>query len=210
VSAAKARQLGITKPVRVVSTVLVSGWDHAPDETAAGEVSSKQVTTTPAWAERHQRHRAARRLGAGRDLRVRVPGSLPQGRRRAAGSRRRHQARRPSAGQHLRRPAAQGHPVGATGAAQIVELTEQLQGRSGARQVQGGGSAWRRTAAATSASTSPRCASRSADLRQWSWSDPVVVVSGQWSAGRPAQPALRMHGTKFAQTAPNHDPDTDH
>jgi acetyl-CoA acetyltransferase len=30
-----------------------------------------------------------------------------------------------------------GHPVGATGCAQIVELTEQLQGRSGARQVEG-------------------------------------------------------------------------
>ena len=28
-----------------------------------------------------------------------------------------------------------GHPVGATGIAQIVELTEQLQGRSGKRQV---------------------------------------------------------------------------
>jgi acetyl-CoA acetyltransferase len=28
-----------------------------------------------------------------------------------------------------------GHPVGATGIAQIVELTEQIQGRSGKRQV---------------------------------------------------------------------------
>jgi acetyl-CoA acetyltransferase len=30
-----------------------------------------------------------------------------------------------------------GHPVGATGTAQIVELTEQLQGRAGPRQVPG-------------------------------------------------------------------------
>jgi acetyl-CoA acetyltransferase len=30
-----------------------------------------------------------------------------------------------------------GHPVGATGIAQIVELTEQLQGRAGKRQVAG-------------------------------------------------------------------------
>jgi acetyl-CoA acetyltransferase len=30
-----------------------------------------------------------------------------------------------------------GHPVGATGVAQIVELTEQLQGRAGERQVTG-------------------------------------------------------------------------
>jgi acetyl-CoA acetyltransferase len=32
---------------------------------------------------------------------------------------------------------ARGHPIGATGLAQIVELTEQLRGRSGARQVDG-------------------------------------------------------------------------
>lgn len=30
-----------------------------------------------------------------------------------------------------------GHPLGATGVAQIIEITEQLQGRSGARQVEG-------------------------------------------------------------------------
>ena len=30
-----------------------------------------------------------------------------------------------------------GHPIGATGIAQIVEITEQLQGRAGARQVEG-------------------------------------------------------------------------
>jgi len=30
-----------------------------------------------------------------------------------------------------------GHPVGATGIAQILELTRQLQGRAGERQVQG-------------------------------------------------------------------------
>ena len=51
-----------------------------------------------------------------------------------------------------------GHPVGATGIAQIVELTEQLQGRAGERQVEGAKTAWRTTAAATSASTRPRCA----------------------------------------------------
>ncbi|MGK2868956.1 MAG: thiolase C-terminal domain-containing protein [Mycobacterium sp.] len=33
---------------------------------------------------------------------------------------------------------ARGHPIGATGAAQLVELADQLRGRGGARQVQGG------------------------------------------------------------------------
>jgi acetyl-CoA acetyltransferase len=32
---------------------------------------------------------------------------------------------------------ARGHPIGATGVAQIVELTEQLRGRAGSRQVEG-------------------------------------------------------------------------
>jgi acetyl-CoA acetyltransferase len=32
---------------------------------------------------------------------------------------------------------ARGHPIGATGAAQLVELTDQLRGRAGARQVHG-------------------------------------------------------------------------
>ena len=32
---------------------------------------------------------------------------------------------------------AKGHPVGATGIAQIVEVVEQLRGRAGARQVRG-------------------------------------------------------------------------
>ncbi|PLS85875.1 MAG: thiolase, partial [Actinobacteria bacterium] len=32
---------------------------------------------------------------------------------------------------------SKGHPVGATGCAQIVELVEQLRGRAGDRQVEG-------------------------------------------------------------------------
>lgn len=32
---------------------------------------------------------------------------------------------------------ARGHPIGATGTAQLVELADQLRGRGGARQVQG-------------------------------------------------------------------------
>ncbi len=54
-----------------------------------------------------------------------------------------------------------GHPVGATGIAQIVELTEQLQGRSGKRQVATPASVSHTTVAARSASTPPRCASPS-------------------------------------------------
>ena len=32
---------------------------------------------------------------------------------------------------------SKGHPIGATGCAQLVELTDQLRGRCGARQVAG-------------------------------------------------------------------------
>ena len=40
---AGARELGITRPVRVVSSVLRSGWDHGMDEDGCGDVCSREV-----------------------------------------------------------------------------------------------------------------------------------------------------------------------
>jgi acetyl-CoA acetyltransferase len=136
VSAAKARQLGITRPVRVVSSVLVSGWDHAPDEDGAGEVSSRQAYEEAGVAPDEisvvELHDAS---APGEILAYEYLGLCPKG----AGGRlvqdgvTRLGGRQPvnTSGGLLRK----GHPVGATGVAQIVELTEQLQGRSGPRQV---------------------------------------------------------------------------
>ena len=47
---------------------------------------------------------------------------------------------------------SKGHPVGATGCGQLVELVDQLRGRAGDRQVDGRAWPWRRTAAVSSES----------------------------------------------------------
>jgi acetyl-CoA acetyltransferase len=138
VSEAKARELGIRKPVRVVSCVLRSGWDHAFDEEGAGELCSREAyeeagvgPTDFDVVELHDASAPAEILayeylgmcpkGDGGKLidegATRLGGRVPVN----------------TSGGLLRK----GHPVGATGIAQIVELTEQLQGRSGERQVEG-------------------------------------------------------------------------
>ena len=138
VSEAKARELGIRKPVRVVSCVLRSGWDHAFDEEGAGELCSREAyeeagvgPTDLDVVELHDASAPAEILayeylgmcpkGDGGKLidegATRLGGRVPVN----------------TSGGLLRK----GHPVGATGIAQIVELTEQLQGRSGKRQVEG-------------------------------------------------------------------------
>ena len=138
VSEAKARQLGITRPVRVVSTVLVSGWDHAPDEDGAGEVSSRQAYdeagVAPTDFSLVELHDAS---APGEILAYEYLGLCPKGDggRLVQDGVTKLGGRQPvnTSGGLLRK----GHPVGATGVAQIVELTEQLQGRSGPRQVPG-------------------------------------------------------------------------
>ena len=138
VSEAKARELGIQKPVRVVSSVLRSGWDHAFDEEGLGEVCSREAyeeagvgPTDLDVVELHDASAPAEIMayeylgmcpkGDGGKLisegATRLGGRVPVN----------------TSGGLLRK----GHPVGATGIAQIVELTEQLQGRSGKRQVDG-------------------------------------------------------------------------
>ena len=138
VSEAKARELGVQKPVRVVSSVLRSGWDHAFDEEGAGELCSREAyeeagvgPTDLDVVELHDASAPAEILayeylgmcpkGDGGKLidegATRLGGRVPVN----------------TSGGLLRK----GHPVGATGIAQIVELTEQLQGRSGERQVEG-------------------------------------------------------------------------
>ncbi len=138
VSEAKARQLGIHRPVRVVSSVLRSGWDHGPAEPGTGEVCSAEAyeeagigpedlsvvechdATAPSEIFAYEALSLCPRGEGGRlveDGVTRLGGRCPVN---------------PSGGL-LRK----GHPIGATGIAQIVELTEQLQGRSGDRQVEG-------------------------------------------------------------------------
>jgi acetyl-CoA acetyltransferase len=136
VSARTARMLGVRAPVRVAASVLRSGWDHAPDEPGVAELCAQVAYTESGVApgdvdvvELHDASAPAELMayealglcakGDGkalvRDGTTRLGGRLPVN----------------TSGGLLRK----GHPVGATGVAQVVELTEQLQGRCGARQV---------------------------------------------------------------------------
>jgi acetyl-CoA acetyltransferase len=138
VSEAKARELGIRRPVRVVTSVLRSGWDHEYHEEGAGDVCSREAyeeagvgpgdlsvvelhdASAPAEIMAYDYLGLCPRGDGGKLIEegaTRLGGRLPVN----------------TSGGLLRK----GHPVGATGIAQIVELAEQLQGRSGERQVEG-------------------------------------------------------------------------
>jgi acetyl-CoA acetyltransferase len=138
VSEAKARELGIQKPVKIVTSVLVSGWDHGFDEPGTVEVCAstayEEAGVGPSDLDVVECHDASApaELMEYESLGLCAPGEggklIDAGETRLGG-------RVPvnTSGGLLRK----GHPVGATGIAQIVELTEQLEGRSEGRQVAG-------------------------------------------------------------------------
>lgn len=138
VSERKARQLGLRNPVKVAASALVSGWDfeHAHDSVgafAAGQ-AYEAAGLGPQDLSCIELHDASapselmayEYLGlcaSGAGVELLESGATGLGGRIPVNT----------SGGLLRK----GHPVGASGCAQIVELTEQLQGRAGARQVQG-------------------------------------------------------------------------
>jgi acetyl-CoA acetyltransferase len=138
VSERKAREIGVAKPVYVQACVLRSGWDHGPDEEGVTERCVREAYEKAGLGcadldviECHDASAPAELMyyeefglckpGEGGALidagETRIGGRIPVN---------------PSGGL-LRK----GHPVGATGLAQITELVEQLRGQSGARQVEG-------------------------------------------------------------------------
>jgi acetyl-CoA acetyltransferase len=138
VSARTARALGRMRPVRVVASVLRSGWDHALDAPGLAEVCAEEAFEEAGVGpedvhvvELHDASAPAELMAyeslglcpKGDGGRLVDEGATCLGGRVPVNT----------SGGLLRK----GHPVGATGLAQIVELTEQLQGRAGARQVEG-------------------------------------------------------------------------
>ncbi len=136
VSEKKARELGITIPIQIRSCVLRSGWDHPSDEPGTVDVcvteAYEQAGLGPDDLDVIECHDASApaelmyyeqfglcEVGAGGELidsgATRLGGRIPIN---------------PSGGL-LRK----GHPVGATGLAQLTELVEQLRGQSEGRQV---------------------------------------------------------------------------
>jgi acetyl-CoA acetyltransferase len=138
VSERKARELGLRSKVRVAASALVSGWDFTQPGESVGALAAQQAYAEAGLGpddlsciELHDAS-APSELVAYEYLGLCEPGGsialIETNATRLGG-------RIPvnTSGGLLRK----GHPVGATGCAQIVELTEQLQGRSGQRQVEG-------------------------------------------------------------------------
>jgi acetyl-CoA acetyltransferase len=137
-SARKMRQIGARRPVRVLSSVLRSGWDHEAGAEGLSDVCAREAfeqaglgprdldvielhdASAPAELMAYESIGLCAKGGGGRliaDGDTRLGGRIPVS----------------TSGGLLRK----GHPIGATGIAQVVEIVEQLQGRCGARQVTG-------------------------------------------------------------------------
>lgn len=139
VSARKARELGLDAPVRLTASVLQTGWDYpageeslvfhrtiaqAYEEAGVGPRDLDVVELHDASASSEILHTEYLGLcGPGEGGTLVESGATFLGGRVVVN---------PSGGL-LRK----GHPIGATGLAQIVELAEQLRDRSGPRQVEG-------------------------------------------------------------------------
>jgi len=138
VSEKKARSIGLDRCIRIRSTALVSGWDHGPDVSDTVETAARQAYEDagigPEDVDVVELHDAAApseimhsenlgfcAKGDGGALvesgATEIGGRIPIN---------------PSGGL-LRK----GHPIGATGLAQIYELVQQLRGTAGPRQVEG-------------------------------------------------------------------------
>jgi acetyl-CoA acetyltransferase len=129
---------GVRKPVRVVTCVLHSGWDHGTDEPGIAELCAQEAYEEagigPAEVNVVECHDAS---APAEVMAYESLGLCPKGEggKLVDSGATKLGGRIPvnTSGGLLRK----GHPVGATGIAQIVELTEQLQERSGPRQVAG-------------------------------------------------------------------------
>jgi len=138
VSERKAREMGLDKPVRLVTSVMHSGWNHRDDEPDTVELCAREAfeeagvgpqdldvielhdASAPAEIIEYEALGLCAKGEGGKLVEsgaTRLGGRLPVN----------------TSGGLLRK----GHPVGATGLAQIFELTLQLQGRAGQRQVEG-------------------------------------------------------------------------
>jgi len=138
VSERKAREMGLRKTVHVVASALATGWDYTQADDSVGAWAAKQAYEAAGMGpgdlscvELHDAS-APSEISAYEYLGLCAPGEGPrliEDRETYLGGRIPVNV----SGGLLRK----GHPIGATGCAQIVELTEQLRGVSGARQVQG-------------------------------------------------------------------------
>lgn len=139
VSEKKARELGLVEPVRLVASTLQTGWDYGPGDQSLifhkviGEVY-EDAGIGPGDLDVVELHDAS---ASSEILHTEYLGLCAPG----EGGRLVESGETGPGGRVVVNPSGgllrKGHPIGATGIAQIVELTEQLQSRSGARQAEG-------------------------------------------------------------------------
>lgn len=139
ISERKARELGIADGVRVESTVLASGWDYGEDEStnlpeSVARQAYEESGVGPEDVDCVELHDAS---APSEILYYEHLGLCPKGEGgpfvEAGHTRLGGKIPVNTSGGLLRK----GHPIGATGVAQIVELTDQLRGNAGRRQVRG-------------------------------------------------------------------------
>jgi acetyl-CoA acetyltransferase len=134
----KARELGVEQPVRIATTIMHSGYNHAEDEPDTVQLSAaeafEEAGLGPDDLDLVELHDASApaEIIAYEQIGLCEPG---EGGRLVESGATKLGGRLPvnTSGGHLRT----GHPVGATGLAQVVELSDQLRGRAGKRQVEG-------------------------------------------------------------------------
>jgi acetyl-CoA acyltransferase len=133
-----ASRLGVRKPITVRASVLLSGRDRKQDEPGAAERAAKRAYEVadigPEDVNVIEVHDAA----APAELMVYEDIGLCK---RGEGPALLRTGKTKLGGRHVVNPSggllAKGHPIGATGIAQIVEICEQLRGTAGERQVTG-------------------------------------------------------------------------
>ncbi len=138
VSERKARAMGLQHKIRVAASALATGWDYTDPSESVGALAAQQVYEAAgigpqdlSCVELHDAS-APSEVAAYEYLGLCAAGDGPkliETKATYLGGRIPVNV----SGGLLRK----GHPVGATGCAQIVELTEQLRGHSGKRQVEG-------------------------------------------------------------------------
>lgn len=133
-----AKRLGVRQPVPVRASVMMSGRDRAPNEPGAAERASKRAYEVagigPKDIDVIEIHDAA----SPAELMVYEDIGLCE---RGEGPKLLRSGDTKLGGTHVVNPSggllSKGHPIGATGIAQIVEIIEQLRGSAGERQVKG-------------------------------------------------------------------------
>jgi len=133
-----ARRLGVRQPIQIRASVLVSGRDRTGKEPGAVERAAEKAYDMSGIGPKEMNvievHDAAApaELIAYEDLGLCPRGGAPDFLRSGVTR---------LGGKHVVNPSggllSKGHPIGATGIAQIVEIVEHLRGHAGKRQVEG-------------------------------------------------------------------------